>query len=708
MGARRANGADLELGKIIGARHGVVHETAGEQLAGFAVIHAVFHQCLPNALHQPAMHLALHNHRIDDGAKVVHRSELVHTRGAGGRVNFDLADVGACGKGEIGRVVKRRLVQARLQLVQRVVVWHVGGERHLAKSDFLVRALDGEFAVGKLDVGIARLHQMRGNFLRLGLDLVQRLHDRRTAHADRARAIRAHAKRHAAGVAMHHVHRFYRNAQTGCHHLCKRGLVALAVAVRAGEHRYAAGRVHAHFAAFKQTSARAQSAGNVARCDTTRFDVTGIAHAAQQTLGSACGFAHFKPGYIAQALRLGHAAVVVAHVVLQRHGRLVRPAGDEVALADFILGQPQVPAAAADQTLQKVGGFRPARTTVGIHRRGIGKPGVHLHINLRAGVLARQKRGVQNGGHGRCEGGQVGTHVGIGVHTHGEKFAVLVHRHFRVAHVVAAMRVGQERLGALARPLDAAVDLLGRPGEGHVFGIQENFGAKAAAHVGRNHAHLVLGQAQYKRGHQQALNVRVLVGHVQRVFLGGAAVHANGGARLHRVGHQAVVHQIQLGNVGSRGKSGVHIAFVANRPFVAVVVGRCLVQRCTFGGVTHVHDGGQYVVFNVHGFGGVFGLLQRFSNHHRHLVAYVADFAYCQNGVRRLFHRRAIGAGDEPAARQAAHFSVNVLAGENFDHAGHGFGFGQVDSFEGGMRVRAAHEHGKCLVGLDNVVGVVA
>jgi hypothetical protein len=41
----------------------------------FRVVHAVFQQRLANALHQAAVHLAFDDHRVDDGAEVVHRGE---------------------------------------------------------------------------------------------------------------------------------------------------------------------------------------------------------------------------------------------------------------------------------------------------------------------------------------------------------------------------------------------------------------------------------------------------------------------------------------------------------------------------------------------------------------------------------------------------------------------------------------------------------
>ena len=69
--------ANLELWEIICTWHGIVHEGACEQLASFAVVYTTLHQSLSNALDQTTVDLAFHNHRVDDGAKVVHCREAV-------------------------------------------------------------------------------------------------------------------------------------------------------------------------------------------------------------------------------------------------------------------------------------------------------------------------------------------------------------------------------------------------------------------------------------------------------------------------------------------------------------------------------------------------------------------------------------------------------------------------------------------------------
>ena len=71
--------------------------------------------------------------------------------------------------------------------------------------------------------------------------------------------------------------------------------------------------------------------------------------------------------------------------------------------------------------------------------------------------------------------------------------------------------------------LRSAVHLIGRPTrfaaqtQRRLLGVEEDLRAEAAADVGRDHAHLVLRQAEHERAHQQPLDVRVLVRDVERV-----------------------------------------------------------------------------------------------------------------------------------------------------------------------------------------------
>ena len=113
--------------------------------------------------------------------------------------------------------------------------------------------------------------------------------------------------------------------------------MALTVAVRAGKHRHAARGVNAHLAAFKQTSACAQSACNVAGRQAASLDITGVANAAQQAFGFGCSLASRQAGNVGQLVGTRQQRREVAYVVLQRNRRLVRELSDEVAQADFVL-----------------------------------------------------------------------------------------------------------------------------------------------------------------------------------------------------------------------------------------------------------------------------------------------------------------------------------------------------------------------------------
>ncbi len=275
------------------------------------------------------------------------------------------------------------------------------------------------------------------------------------------------------------------------------------------------------------------------------------------------------------------------------------------------------------------------------------------------------------------------------------------------------MGVGEEGLAAVGRPLDVAVELSRTPGQADILGIQEDLGAESAAHVGRDHAHLVLGQAHDEGRHQQPLDVRVLVGHVQRVLVIGAAVAADGRARLHGVGNQAVVDQVQLGDVGSTGEHGIHGSLVADGPFVAVVVGGDVVHHraghAAGRRVGHQHHGGQRVVVHLHQLGRVARLLQRLGHDHGDLVAHVAHGVQRQDGMRRLLHGLAVGAGDQPAAGQAVDLvGRHVGAREHADDAGRGPGRVGGHGAHTRMRVRRAHEHRMGLGGQRDVVGVLA
>src|ERR1051326_8712115 len=112
---------DLERRQIVGARHGVVHVGAGDELA-LVVVDGVLEQRLADALRHAAVHLALDDHRIDHGAEIVDRGPARDRHLAGIAIDLDFANVTASREGEIGRVVERGLFEAGLDFAGRKFV----------------------------------------------------------------------------------------------------------------------------------------------------------------------------------------------------------------------------------------------------------------------------------------------------------------------------------------------------------------------------------------------------------------------------------------------------------------------------------------------------------------------------------------------------------------------------------------------------------
>src|SRR3954471_2933190 len=114
VGARGDVVADLEVRQVGRARHAVVHERSGGQLA-LGVVADLLVQRLADALGEAAVGLPVDDHRVDDRADVVGDRDLDDLGDAGLGVDLDLDQVAAAGVGEVLGIVVRRLLETGLE-----------------------------------------------------------------------------------------------------------------------------------------------------------------------------------------------------------------------------------------------------------------------------------------------------------------------------------------------------------------------------------------------------------------------------------------------------------------------------------------------------------------------------------------------------------------------------------------------------------------
>src|SRR5262249_55068430 len=82
----------------VGARNGIIHQTAGQELASIRVVNDVLEQRLAGALGNAAVDLPLGEQRVDHGADVVDDRIALDGNGACLGIDFHFADVTAVGE----------------------------------------------------------------------------------------------------------------------------------------------------------------------------------------------------------------------------------------------------------------------------------------------------------------------------------------------------------------------------------------------------------------------------------------------------------------------------------------------------------------------------------------------------------------------------------------------------------------------------------
>ena len=102
-----SSSALLKVGKVVGARHGVVHERAGDELAGFAIVDIFLEQRLADALGAAALDLAEHDRPMQRPADIVDGGVALELDEAGVGIDLDLADMRAVRPGDAVDRIRR-------------------------------------------------------------------------------------------------------------------------------------------------------------------------------------------------------------------------------------------------------------------------------------------------------------------------------------------------------------------------------------------------------------------------------------------------------------------------------------------------------------------------------------------------------------------------------------------------------------------------
>ena len=175
--------------------------------------------------------------------------------------------------------------------------------------------------------------------------------------------------------------------------------------------------------------------------------------------------------------------------------------------------------------------------------------------------------------------------------------------------VVAAHRVGEEALAALAGPLHRPPQRAGGEARHGVLGVEERLHPEPAADVGRDHPHLLRRQPEVRR-QDVAVAPAALGAGVDRELAVAGVPLGDAGARLHRVADHPVVDQLELDDPGGLGEGGLHRRLVAVVPVEGEVARRLGVhlrgpRRPGLGRVGHRR---QVLVLDLDQLGRVLGL----------------------------------------------------------------------------------------------------
>ena len=581
------------------------------------------------------------------------------------------------------RLVEDMLHVERLGNVRRQVQSGAELLREFHDPDGAVGPHNGEGAARELDVGDRGLQHDRSDLLALLDHLLAGLDDRGAARHQRLGAARAPARDQLVAVALQEPDTLEGNAELGCQHLCEGRGVALAVIERPRDDRDRAVALEADAAHLLLRRRR-------------HLEVVPDTAATQLAARAALRLALLEALPVRSGQRLleerGEITAVIGGLRRRFEGDL---AGlDVVALAELDAVDAELGGGSLHQPLHEIIALGPAGAAIGRDRSGVGEDALGRDLDERSAIDAHHVLGDIHRGHQRRHGGEMRAHVAVIGDADREEMAPGVERQFRRDLMVAAVRVGEEALGALVGPFDGPSQQARRVEEAGIFGIGHRFHAEGATDVAGEHAHFVGRHLQDVVRDLVAQPEHALAAHMERPFPARGVEAADRRARLHRADHEPIVDEIDARHMRRACEGFLHLSGVAVVEIEADIVRDVVVEqgRTGLGGVLRARHRRQRVDIDQHRLRSVLGLRGRLRHHAGDGIAKAAHLVGSERGPHGQLHRRAVAVRKRHHASEGA-VLPEVGRGIDAEHARHSLRLGGVDLAEDAVRDAAPHDH---------------
>ena len=225
-----------------------------------------------------------------------------------------------------------------------------------------------------------------------------------------------------------------------------------------------------------------------------------------------------------------------------------------------------------------------------------------------------------------------------------QEFSVLVECELGLGNVIAAVPVGDKTFRTIRYPFHRPANPPGGPGDDGLLAIVKLLDPETAADIRGHHPHLLLGNVQHQRAHQEAHHVRKLAGGPQRVMAGAAIILGDRCARLHRVADQAIVDEAEARHMRRLAERGRDRSLVAQFPVAAQIIRHVVEQLrgARTDGFEHADHRRQHLIIDHDRFRGRARQLQRIGDDEGDHIADETHLALRKHRKWRLLHRQAV------------------------------------------------------------------